>query len=180
MNKKTITITIFLIIICLVFILLMKLSLNKRVSNKIIYKKSQVNTTANMNDNTTNSKTLVKQIKYRPSRIIINANYKDTQKIMAKDIYLDNEIKELVEFLNSIEYEEQIKSKSEVEEWDFLIHLFNTKNKTTESITFYKNRDNYVFRNDIAGVRISKNTYDKFLNLYKSFDSIEVHCSEIK
>lgn len=158
----------------------MKLSLNKRISNKIMYKKSQVNTTVNMNDNTDKSKTLVKQIKYIPSRIVINSNYKDIHKIMAKDIYSDKEITELVDFLNSIEYEEQIKNKSEVEEWDFLIHLYDTNNKTTESITLYKNIDNYVYRNDIAGIRITKDTYEKFLNLYKNLDSIEVHCSDIK
>lgn len=124
--------------------------------------------------------TLVKQIKYITSRIVINSSYKDIHKIMEKDIYSDKEITELVDFLNSIEYEEQTKNKSEVEEWDFLIRLNDTNNKTTESITLYKNSDNYVYRNDITGIRITKDTYEKFLNLYKSLDSIEVHWSDIK
>lgn len=177
MNKKTIT--IFLITICLVFIMLMKLSLNKSASKKIIYNKSQVNTAVDMDDSTTNNKKLVKKIKYRPSRIIINANYKDIHKIMAKDIYSEEEIKKFVDFINSIEYEEQIKNKSEIEEWDFLIHLYDTSNKTTQPITLYKNSESYAYRNDIAGVRITKDTYERFLDLYKNLDSIEVHWSDI-
>lgn len=177
MNRKTIT--AFLIMICLVIILLIKLPLVKKTISRIIYKKSQVNTTANINDNTIN-KTLVKKIKYSPSRIVINCNYKTVDKIMAKDVYLDKEIKNLVDFLNSIEYEEQIKSKSEVEEWDFLMRIYDGYNKPIESVTFYKNGDKYAFKNDIAGIRITKETYEKFLDLYNSLESIEVHYSDIK
>jgi hypothetical protein len=177
MNKKIIT--VLLIMICLVIILLIKFPLIEKSISKIIYKKPQVNTTANINDNTTN-KALVKRIKYSPSRIVISCNYKDVDKIMAKDIYLDKEIKNIVDFLNSIECEEQIEDKSEVVEWDFLIRIYDGYYKPFESVTFYKNGDKYAFKNDIAGIRITNETYEKFLDLYNSLESIEVHYSDIK
>lgn len=122
----------------------------------------------------------VKKIDFIPSRILITHFYHyPTNKSMAKDIYSEKEIKKIVDFINSVQYKEQVKYKSEIEKWDFLIRFYESNN-IRESVTLYNNDSTYAFRNFIAGVRINKDTYDKFLNLYESLECAEVHWTKIK